>query len=110
MLVKQHITSAAPLASAINALASAQKTTFATTTAVWCFLNNDSVSLIQLNQPLIEQARPSLAQSVHSYARVIHNCFQLQFFALNNPSHRMKMSHSLDLGYELQSTLLVDAA
>ncbi|NLS43843.1 hypothetical protein EXD76_06885, partial [BEV proteobacterium] len=37
-LVKQHITPAAPLASALKDLACAQKTTFATTQAVWRFL------------------------------------------------------------------------
>ncbi|NLS43132.1 hypothetical protein EXD76_01485, partial [BEV proteobacterium] len=37
-LVKQHMTPAAPLASALKDLACAQKTTFATTQAVWRFL------------------------------------------------------------------------
>ncbi|MGG2142196.1 hypothetical protein [Symbiopectobacterium sp. RP] len=37
-LVKQHMTPAAPLASAVKDLACAQKTTFATTQAVWRFL------------------------------------------------------------------------
>jgi hypothetical protein len=104
------MTSAAPLASAIKELASAQKTTFATTQAVWRFLNNDSVSFSQLNQPLIEQAMSGLTQSVHPYALVIHDWSHLQFFSHNNKSHRIKMTHSLDPGYELQSSLLVDAS
>ncbi|NLS43706.1 hypothetical protein EXD76_05890, partial [BEV proteobacterium] len=37
-LVKQHMTPAAPLAPALKDLAYAQKTTFATTQAVWRFL------------------------------------------------------------------------
>ncbi|NLS44002.1 hypothetical protein EXD76_08310 [BEV proteobacterium] len=36
-LVKQHMTPAAPLVSALKDLACSQKTTFATTQAVWCF-------------------------------------------------------------------------
>ncbi|NLS43298.1 hypothetical protein EXD76_02665 [BEV proteobacterium] len=36
-LVKQHMTPAAPLASALKDLACAQKTTFATAQAVWRF-------------------------------------------------------------------------
>ncbi|MGG2141904.1 hypothetical protein [Symbiopectobacterium sp. RP] len=38
-LLKQHMTPAAPLASAVKDLACGQKTTFATTQAVWRFFN-----------------------------------------------------------------------
>ncbi len=40
-LVKQHMTPAARLAPAVKDLASGQKTTFATTQAVWRFFNNE---------------------------------------------------------------------
>ncbi|TCB68092.1 transposase, partial [Acinetobacter sp. ANC 4216] len=42
----------ASLAPAIKDLASAQKSSFATTQAVWRFLNNDKISFSQLNQPI----------------------------------------------------------
>ncbi|WP_242687992.1 hypothetical protein [Photorhabdus stackebrandtii] len=54
------MTPAASLAPAIKDIASAQKTTFATTQAVWRFLNNDRISFSQLNQPMIELAQQGI--------------------------------------------------
>ncbi|EGU4502765.1 hypothetical protein HVC08_002387 [Salmonella enterica] len=45
------MTHADPLSCAIKDVASAQKTTFATTLAVWRFLNNKRVTFSQLNGP-----------------------------------------------------------
>ena len=42
----------ASLAPALKDIASTQKTSFATTQAVWRFLNNENVSFQQLNQPI----------------------------------------------------------
>lgn len=42
----------ASLAPAIKDLATTQKSSFATTQAVWRFLNNENVSFHQLNQPI----------------------------------------------------------
>lgn len=109
-LVKQHMTPAAPLAPAVKDLASAQQKTFATTQAVWRFLNNDRVTFSQLNQPLIELAREEIASSPHSYALVVHDWSRLQFHSHHKKHDRLKMTHGGDVGYELQSSLLVDAA
>ncbi|WP_299997250.1 hypothetical protein [uncultured Cedecea sp.] len=79
------MTPAEPLACAIKDLASTQKNTFATTQAVWRFLNNERVTFRQLNDPLLSLARQEIA-------------------------HRLKMTHSTDVGYELRGSLLVDAA
>jgi Transposase DDE domain len=104
------MTPADPLSCAIKDVASAQKTTFATTQAVWRFLNNDRVTFTQLNQPLVELARQGIASSPHSYALVVHDWSRLQFHSHHKKHDRLKMTHGGDVGYELQSSLLVDAA
>ncbi|WP_338804103.1 hypothetical protein WDV76_20780 [Xenorhabdus griffiniae] len=55
------MTPSTPLACAVKDIACAQKTTFATTQAVWRFLNNDPIAFSQLNQPLITFARRGIA-------------------------------------------------
>ncbi|TDB41259.1 transposase, partial [Photorhabdus khanii] len=104
------MTPAASLAPAIKDIASAQKTTFATTQAVWRFLNNDRISFSQLNQPMIELARQGIAQSSHAYALVVHDWSRLQFASHPHKAQRLQMTHARDIGYELQTSLLVDAA
>lgn len=104
------MTPAAPLASAIKDIATAQRTTFATTQATWRFLNNENVSFSQLNEPIIALARQDIACSQHAYALVAHDWSRLAFYSHNNKTHRRKMTHANDVGYELQSSLLIDAA
>lgn len=110
MLVKQHMNPAAPLASAIKDIATTQGTTFATTQATWRFLNNENVAFSQLNEPIIALARQGIKASQHPYALVVHDWSRLAFYSHNNKAHRRKMTHAKDVGYELQSSLLVDAA
>ncbi|TMS43113.1 hypothetical protein FGQ54_15055, partial [Acinetobacter lwoffii] len=56
----------ASLAPAIKDLASAQKSSFATTQAVWRFLNNDKISFSQLNQPIEHLACEQIKASPHT--------------------------------------------
>lgn len=100
----------ASLAPAIKDIASAQKTSFATTQAVWRFLNNDKVSFKQLNEPIQQHACEDISASQHRYALVIHDWSQLQYVTHRNKTQRLKRTHQYDLGYELQTSLLVDAA
>ena len=99
----------ASLAPALKDIASTQKTSFATTQAVWRFLNNENVSFQQLNQPLQKLALEQIALSNHHYALVAHDWSQLQYFKHNNKLNRFKRTHASDKGYELQSSLLIDA-
>ncbi|MGG2142844.1 hypothetical protein [Symbiopectobacterium sp. RP] len=109
-LVKQHMTPPALLASAVKDLACAQKTTFATTQAVWRFFNNERISFSQLNEPIISLALRQVALSPHPYAPVVHDWSHLQFRTHNGKEERLKMTHGGDVGYELQTSLLLDAA
>ena len=67
------MTAAPMLASAIKDLASTQRTSFATTQAVWRFLKNDRISFQQLNQPIETIAIEQTAASLHQYALVVHD-------------------------------------
>src|SRR5690606_39531826 len=69
----------ASLAPAIKDIASAQKTSFATTQAVWRFLNNDKISFKQLNEPIYQLACEQIKTSQHCYALVVHDWSQLQY-------------------------------
>ncbi len=97
------------LAPAIKDIASTQQSSFATTQAVWRFLNNDRVSFQQLNQPITQLALEQVSVSKHHYALVVHDWSQLQYVKHGNKINRLKRTHQHDLGYELQSSLLVDA-
>lgn len=99
----------ASLAPALKDIASVQKTSFATTQAVWRFLNNENISFQQLNQPIQSLAIEQLTQSNHHYALVAHDWSQLQYIKHNNKLNRSKRTHENDKGYELQSSLLIDA-
>ncbi len=62
----------ASLAPAIKDLATTQKSSFATTQAVWRFLNNENVSFHQLNQPIEKLVFDQVAQLKHKYILVAH--------------------------------------
>ena len=64
----------------------------------------------QLNDPLLSLARQEIAHSPHAYALVVHDWSRLAFYSHQSKAHRLKMTHSTDVGYELRSSLLVDAA
>ena len=100
----------ASLAPAIKDLASTQKSSFSTTQAVWRFLNNDKISFSQLNQPITHLACEQIKTSQHQYALVVHDWSQLQYVKHKNKTQLLQRSHQYDLGYELQSSLLVDAS
>lgn len=108
-MVKQHINPANPLASAIKDLASTQTKSFATTQAVWRFFQNDNVTLPILNAPLIDLARNTTTMSEHAFALVAHDWSRLPFISHTRKKNQLKMSHCKDVGYELQSSLLIDS-
>ena len=100
----------ASLAPALKDIASAQKSSFSATQAVWRFLNNEKVTFQQLNQPIQALSAEQLAQSNHDYALVVHDWSQLQYIKHDSKVNRLQKTHKYDKGYELQSSLLVDAA
>ncbi|WP_251008206.1 hypothetical protein [Escherichia coli] len=74
------------------------------------FINNERATFSQLNQPLTKLAWQGIASSPHSCALVVHDWSRLQFHSHHKKHDRLKMTHGRDVGYELQSSLLVDVA
>jgi hypothetical protein len=105
-MVQQHLRSAHSLAAGIAALPDT-RTSAAYTQAAWRFLNNERVLLPQLAQPMLSAAAQLLAQHSGHYGLVMHDWSRLNFGGHASKRDRRQMTHKTDIGYELQSSVLV---
>ena len=80
---------------------------FASTQATWRFYDNDEVSLFALQSPLLAAAQYGVDQHCQRYALSIHDWSRLAF-KHKNKSDTYQMSHDTDIGYDLQSSLLIN--
>jgi hypothetical protein len=80
---------------------------FASTQAAWRFYANPRVPLTQLAQPLLAHARTAVADSCDAYALVVHDWSLLHYNGHPSKADRIPLSQTTDLGYGLQSALLV---
>lgn len=94
------------LASGLRALPDT-RTAFASTQAAWRFWHNDEVSLKRLIGPLLEEARTGLAEACDAFGLVMHDWSRLNYGGHERKKDRLQMTHATDIGYELQSALLV---
>jgi hypothetical protein len=97
------MTAAPMLASAIKDLASTQRTSFATTQAVWRFLKNDRISFQQLNQPIETIAIEQTAASLHQYALVVHDWSSVRYTKHSNKLNRLERKHQYHSGAIVKS-------
>ena len=79
---------------------------FASTQAAWRFYANESVTLPVLQEPLTEAAHVGVRQWCDGYALCIHDWSRLAYRHANKPDTYV-MTHQHDVGYDLQSSLLV---
>jgi hypothetical protein len=105
-MVQQHLRSAHALAAGIAALPDT-RTSAAYTQAAWRFLNNERVLLPQLAQPMLIAAEQLLEEHGQNYGLVMHDWSRLNFGGHASKRDRRKMTHKTDIGYELQSSVLV---
>ncbi|WP_287653420.1 transposase [Accumulibacter sp.] len=80
---------------------------FAHTQALWRFLGNARVSASDLGAPLLALAREGVAEGCEEYALAVHDWSRLNYNTHSRKQDRLQMTHATDLGYELQSTVLV---
>ena len=80
------------------------------TQATWRFLNNPSVSLIDLIDPLREVGRKAAHQSDSSYVLLAHDWSKIDFKSHHSKRDLKQITHEHDIGYELSTSLLIDAA
>ena len=102
----QHANCVPGLAAGMKSLPSAQ-TSMADTQALWRFLRNPHVSAVDLSAPLLAMARQGIEEGCDAYALAVHDWSRLNFRSHDSKRDRVRMTHKLDVGYELQSTVLV---
>jgi hypothetical protein len=108
-LVKEHLHAATGFASGLSALPGL-KTAFASTQAAWRFYANGDVTLAELIKPLQEAGREGCAASNSPYVLAVHDWSSLAYGTHPSKADRVKLTHQYDIGYELSTALLVDAA
>jgi hypothetical protein len=102
----QHVNCVPSLAAGMKSLPSGPSS-LADTQALWRFLNNPGVSPVDLSMPLLEMTRKGIAQNCDAYGLAVHDWSRLNFRTHHSKLDRVRMTHDLDVGYELQSTVMV---
>jgi len=105
-MVQQHVRGAQALAAGIGSLPDTRSSA-AYTQAAWRFLNNERVGLAELARPLLSAAEQLLEAHCERYGLVMHDWSRLNFGGHTSKIDRRKMTHKTDVGYELQSSVLV---
>lgn len=108
-LVQQHAHPAQALAAGLKALPDTSSS-FAYTQAAWRFYANERVGLAQLAQPLLSAVPEALQTYCVDYGLVAHDWSRLGFKSHSRKRDRLQMTHAGDVGYELQSALLLSDA
>ena len=104
--MQQHVRGAQALAAGIAALPDTRSSA-AYTQAAWRFLNNERVGLSALAKPLLSAVPESLDAHCQRYGLVMHDWSRLNFGKHTSKTDRLQMTHKSDVGYELQSAVLV---
>lgn len=105
-MVQQHVRGAQALAAGIAALPDTRSSA-SYTQAAWRFLNNERVGLSELAKPLLSAVPGLLDAHCERYGLVMHDWSRLNFAKHTRKTDRLKMTHKADVGYELQSAVLV---
>lgn len=79
---------------------------FASTQAAWRFYANESVSLSILQEPLTAAAHEGIAKHCSQYALCVHDWSHLSYKHLNK-TDTYAITHETDVGYDLQTSLIV---
>ncbi len=79
---------------------------FASTQAAWRFYKNEAVTLSKLQEPLTAAAHAGIQQQCGEYALCVHDWSKLRYRHRNKPDIYPR-THPDDLGYELQTSLIL---
>jgi len=107
-LVAEHSAALKPLAAGLRALPGAGKA-FASTQAMWRYLQNDRMKRTTLVQPLWNYAREFLEMERPEFVLVVHDWSQLHFRKHEDKEDRIDLPCDWNRGYELLTALLVSA-
>ena len=82
---------------------------WASTQATWRFYHNDNVTFPMLSSPILGLARAGVKETQSRYVLMAHDWCRINFSKHHSKFDKTQMSHALDVGYELQASLLIDA-
>lgn len=105
-MVQQHVRGAQALAAGIASLPDTRSSA-AYTQAAWRFLNNPRVTLPELARPLLGAAGPLLEEHCEHYGLIMHDWSRINFGGHSSKTDRRQMTHKTDIGYDLQSSVLI---
>lgn len=96
------------LAAGLRALPVKGKTSFASTQAAWRFYQNDKITLDKLAEPLLEAAHSGIRTHCQAYALCVHDWSRLNYRKHTRKQDRYQITHETDVGYDLQSSLILN--
>jgi hypothetical protein len=105
-LVKKHVSISQSVATGAHK-AARLKNSFAAAVGASRFYNNPRVSLPQLAEPLIKSAQLAVKVECREYTLVAHDWSDLKYSTHESKTDRTMLSKETELGYELQTALLV---
>ncbi len=108
-LVREHTHAVNAAVTGLSALPSTARP-FASVLAMCRFLNHERVTLPALIEPAQDAVRPAVATSGAAVALLVHDWCMFGFRAHTRKTDRYQRSHDQDLGYELGTARVVDAA
>jgi len=79
---------------------------FASTQAAWRFYQNESVSLSKLQEPLTVAAHQGILAHCMNFALCVHDWSRLSYKHANKPD-TYAITHDTDIGYDLQTSLII---
>jgi hypothetical protein len=108
-LVREHTHTVNAAVTGLSALPSTAQP-FASVLAMSRFLNHEGVTLPALIEPAQDAVRQAVAASGAAVALLVHDWCMFGFRTHSRKTDRYQRSHDQDLGYELGTALVVDAA
>jgi hypothetical protein len=105
-LVVEHLSPVHTVAAGLRAIPNTAKA-FASTQAAWRFFNNSRIVLPHLMRPLILRGAEGAARDCFRFVLVMHDWSYLHYPEHTSKKDRIPLGNTKDLGYELQSALLV---
>ncbi|WRQ49905.1 IS4 family transposase [Roseiconus lacunae] len=83
---------------------------FSATQATWRFLSNPNVTLLDLIEPLREVGRQAAQLSPSDYVLLAHDWCKIDYKSHTSKKDLRQITHEHDIGYEMSTSLLIDAA
>ena len=109
LLVRAHLRSVNALAAG-PAVPADGGSAQAATQAAWRFLKNERVGLLALAEPLRQAGRIATGRSASQFVLLAHDWCKLDFKTHTSKTDVRQLTHENDVGYDLTTSLLVDAA